>query len=372
MNVKIKMFKYVFLLVCYLLISGCSTTFNSLGKSESGDIEIISASKEEVMPAAYQAISSEFPSVVINELSGYQSGFAWSYRPFLDRTSYKFTFSSVIGETDKGNKVQGIGYSIVSSGTQGLVHARYVEPVLTSFNNILKERGVKKIKIRKVLSSRGGFSKSSIKRKSSNSGTGFVISENGLIVTSEHVIKDAKNIEIVLRNGSKLKAVVLNKDPINDVAILKVDLKSSYLKLISSRSKNKGDEVFTLGYPLVSLQGQEQKATFGRINALSGVKGDVRYMQVDVPIQPGNSGGPLIDSNGNVVGVITSMLHQMNTLRATGVLPQNVNYTVKSDYIIPLLPEYIQLEKVHTKSKNIKMSDLIKVVEDSVVLIYAK
>ena len=84
-----------------------------------------------------------------------------------------------------------------------------------------------------------------------------------------------------------------------------------------------------LGYPLVQIQGQALKASFGHVNALSGVKDDPRFLQIDVPVQPGNSGGPLVNEKGDLVGVVTATLDQIVTLKETGVLPQNVNYAVK-------------------------------------------
>lgn len=360
------------LVIGLIILSGCSTSFNSLKRTASGEVEIIVASKPDVLLAAYVAISREFPSSSIIELKNYQNGFTWSHQPFLDRTTFKFILSNMRGETSNKKEIAGFGYSVSTHGTQGFVEGRYVEPLNEQFNLVLKERGITKVKIKKILSYSNGPSNTKQNKKGLSAGTGFFVSSLGHIVTSEHVVKDAEHIEIVLMNGEKLKAKVLSKDPINDVAILKVNYKSKALGLVSSRSTNKGDDVFTLGYPLISLQGQEQKATFGRINSLSGVKGDIRFMQVDVPIQPGNSGGPLINGNGRVVGVVTAMLNQIKTLRATGVLPQNVNYVIKSDYIIPLLPENINLKRTSSEGKSSKVSTIIKSVENSVVLVYAK
>mgnify|MGYP000079542758 CR=1 FL=1 len=163
------------------------------------------------------------------------------------------------------------------------------------------------------------------------------------------------------------------KDKVNDIALLKANIETKGLTVASSSTVNKGEEVFTLGYPLVGLQGQEQKATFGRVNSLSGVQGDIRYFQVDIPIQPGNSGGPLINKNGQVVGLVTAMLSQLNTLRKTGVLPQNVNYAVKSDYLIPLMSTKNIVHKSITISDgNYSFSELISTSENAVVLILAK
>lgn len=370
---SIKKYHYFFIVVLIFNLMSCATTYNSLKIGKDGSMKIIAASHSDILSVAYEAISSEFPSANINEITGYQSGFSWSHMPFLDRTNFKFLVKRVTGLTADGSEVEGYTVSITTQGTQGFVEARYVQPVVERFETTLLERGIKKLKITKITYSNKSGSKSKFSNKSVNTGTGFFVSETGHLITNYHVIEDAVNISIILTNGKTILAEVVLKDKINDIALLKANIKSKGLKISSSTTVGKGEEVFTLGYPLIGLQGQEQKATFGRVNALSGVKGDIRYFQVDIPIQPGNSGGPLIDRNGNVVGLITAMLSQLNTLRKTGVLPQNVNYAIKSDYIIPLLAT----KNIHQKSniephKIFDFSELIESSEDSVVLVIAK
>jgi S1-C subfamily serine protease len=205
-------------------------------------------------------------------------------------------------------------------------------------------------------------------------GTGFFVSNNGYMITNYHVIEGSKEIAIVRRDGSILNAKFIKGDPLNDVALIKVNAITKPLRFSDKVSLSKGEEVFTLGYPLLALQGQEQKATFGRVNALSGIKGDIRYCQIDIPVQPGNSGGPLLDKNGNVVGVVTATLNEYVTLRASGHLPQNVNYAVKSDYIIPLVRDSLTEGMEFTGSKPSKkdLPELIKSLEPSVALVVSR
>lgn len=206
-------------------------------------------------------------------------------------------------------------------------------------------------------------------------GSGFFVTNNGLLITNYHVIDGAK--EIVAINtitNEEYKAQLLQSDPTNDVAILKVDAQTKAVPISSRFGISKGDEVFTLGYPLVQLQGQEQKATFGRVNALTGLKDDIRLAQIDVPIQPGNSGGPLFNDRGEVVGVTSATLDQFVTLKASGVLPQNVNFAVKVDYIIPALRMVTKDYDLYldTKPQKQEFSKLVNKLESSVVLIVAK
>lgn len=206
-------------------------------------------------------------------------------------------------------------------------------------------------------------------------GTGFFVSNDGYVVTNFHVIEGAKSITVVnTSDGKEFVAKLIQTDPINDVAILKIDAKTTGLPLVTNFIGSKGDEVLTLGFPLISIQGQEQKATFGRINALSGIQGDARLIQIDVPIQPGNSGGPLLNNRGEVIGVVTATLNQIVTLRESGSLPQNVNYAVKIDYILPLLRniQHIKTTNASSSSSNLGMSQIVSRREPSVVLIIAK
>src|SRR5207302_7312555 len=90
-----------------------------------------------------------------------------------------------------------------------------------------------------------------------------------------------------------------------------------------------GEAVFTVGFPNPDVQGVEPKLTRGEISSLAGIHDDPRYFQISVPVQPGNSGGALVDESGNVVGVVTARLDDVTTYEVSGALPQNVNYAVK-------------------------------------------
>src|SRR5207249_3907696 len=96
----------------------------------------------------------------------------------------------------------------------------------------------------------------------------------------------------------------INRDAANDLAILKVEGKSRALPVAASRIVQLGEPVFTIGFPNVALQGFEPKLTRGEVSSLAGIQDDPRYFQISVPVQPGNSGGPLVDSRGNVVGIV--------------------------------------------------------------------
>lgn len=190
------------------------------------------------------------------------------------------------------------------------------------------------------------------------------------MITNYHVINELNNISVVLKD-KEIKAKLITKDKANDIAVIKINVDQEFIPIPISKTTllNIGDEVFTLGYPLVDVQGKNLKATFGRINSKTGLADDIRLLQIDVPIQPGNSGGPLLNSKGDVVGVVTSTLDQIIVLYKKGSLPQNVNYAVKSDYILPII-ENIKVTKSANQDK--KIPEIIKSYSSSVMMIIAR
>jgi S1-C subfamily serine protease len=139
-----------------------------------------------------------------------------------------------------------------------------------------------------------------------------------------------------------INAEIILKDSKNDIAFLKLDrspkLPASNLKIGDSSNMKMGDKVFTIGYPAHWVMGDNPKYTEGVVNAISGLKDDPTVFQISVQIQPGNSGGPLFNSSGEVIGITQSSLDPKVAIRALGTLPQNVNYAIKSSYISALLP----------------------------------
>ena len=192
-------------------------------------------------------------------------------------------------------------------------------------------------------------------------GTGFFVSSNGYVVTAAHVIKDAKQIRLLNRH-TETSARIVYKDEALDVAVLKADKTDCpFLPIISSSKAETGERVFTLGFPQVTIQGREVKYTEGSINALSGIGGNQRFFQISIPVQPGNSGGPLLNSKGEVVGVIAARLDAIAMLIETGAIPQNVNYAVKSSFVLPFLDNL----KGFASEKKPMPSEKIELIEEA-------
>lgn len=208
----------------------------------------------------------------------------------------------------------------------------------------------------------------------SNAGTGFFIDKTGYIVTNYHVIENKKSFQVGLnRNGQTTShtAEIVSSDKQNDLAILKItDTNFQALNALNynfnTSTIDVGSEVFALGYPMTNLMGEEIKFTDGKISAKSGFQGDITNYQITVPIQPGNSGGPLFDTKGNLVGITASKL--------VTEMADNVNYAIKTSYLkllIDATDEKIELPSQHLLTTK-PLTEQIKVLSDYVVLIKVK
>ncbi len=171
----------------------------------------------------------------------------------------------------------------------------------------------------------------------SKSGTCFAVRADGTLVTAFHVISGAKTIRVRFGKGEMTPALLQQSSPSNDVAVLKTSLKTpSFLPLGSIRNVQLGQEVFTIGYPVRELLGEEAKFTEGTVSALPGPEGEANLLQVSIPVQPGNSGGPVVTQRGEAIGVVTATEAIVPFLRSTGTLPQNVNWAISADFLKPL------------------------------------
>lgn len=172
------------------------------------------------------------------------------------------------------------------------------------------------------------------------SGTGFALNK-GYIVTNYHVIEGAKTIHVQRENGDYGKtynATIVATDKYNDIALLQIsDNNFNGFGTIPYNVKTAvsevGEEVFVLGYPLTSTMGDEIKLTTGIISSKTGFQGDVSLYQISAPIQPGNSGGPLFDNKGNLIGIVNA--------KHKGA--ENVGYAIKTSYLKNLIESSISI-----------------------------
>lgn len=204
------------------------------------------------------------------------------------------------------------------------------------------------------------------------SGSGFFISEKGYIATNHHVVDGAKQMQVTFKQNGQTKtykAEVVVTDPTNDLAIIKI-VDNSFVELpkipyvFTAKTEDVGTSVFALGYPKTQKLGEEIKFTDGTISAKTGAQGDIRLYQISVPITHGNSGGPLFDKQGNLIGITSSGWDNED----------NINYAIKSIYLknlIEVMPETITLPN-DTSMAEKPLVDMIKILSDYVPFIEAK
>jgi S1-C subfamily serine protease len=183
-------------------------------------------------------------------------------------------------------------------------------------------------------------------KASRSQGSGFYVSAFGHIITNNHVIKGCKEISIGNKN-SKITVSVIAQDENNDIALLKSQKNKSIAFIRGGRGIRQGDDIIAYGYPLSGLLSSSAKITTGVVNSLSGLANDFRYMQVSAPVQPGNSGGPLLDKFGNVVGIVTAKINAMQVQKITGDIPQNINFAIK----VSVVKDFLDANEVNYETR---------------------
>ncbi len=241
------------------------------------------------------------------------------------------------------------------------------------FGSILNDdEDSKYLKLYPTSSSSSIYPDNSVKGNFTGSGTGFAISSEGYIVTNYHVIDSAKQIivqqsKIGIQKQFNAEIILTDKD--NDLAIIQIkdsnfDSLGNIPFTFKENISQMGSKVYTLGYPLISSMGESVKLTDGLISSKTGFQGDISSYQISVPVQPGNSGGPLFDYKGNLIGVVNAK-HQ-NT--------DNVSYAIKSGTLknlIELLPISLNEDKAN-KLRNLSIPEQVELIEDFVFLIKTK
>jgi S1-C subfamily serine protease len=198
-------------------------------------------------------------------------------------------------------------------------------------------------------------------------GTGFVVNKD-YVVTAEHVLEDCTAISI--RHSQKeINAKTVARDAANDLGLIRLSQPIwNTAKLRGGRPVRKGERVSNYGYPLFGQLADSATITQGNINNLSGLGNDSRFFQFDAPSQPGNSGGPVLDSSGNVVGVVSHILSKKYADKS-GHIAQNVNFAVKS-YLVEsfLSSNIVSFEKAESTEK-LELPDIAEKAERFTVLV---
>src|SRR6516164_5354842 len=167
-----------------------------------------------------------------------------------------------------------------------------------------------------------------------SSGSGVVIGVHGEVLTNAHVVPGCAQITVRWSSGEMAAATLVARDEKNDLAVIRT--RPSVTSIATFRDDapvRAGDGIVALGYPLSGLLATTVNLTVGNVSALAGLGDDSRYLQISAPVQPGNSGGPLLDTSGHLVGIVSSKLNAALVARFTGDIPQNVNFALKAEVV---------------------------------------
>lgn len=206
-----------------------------------------------------------------------------------------------------------------------------------------------------------------------STGTAWPVA-GGYAITSNHVVADSETVTLYDIAGHRLNATVAMRDTVNDLAVLSVsDAGSLPPALPLSRAPGRlGSNVFTLGYPRVDVLGRTPKLTDGIISSVNGYRDDPGSYQTSVQIQPGNSGGPLLNMEGEVIGIVSSMLGTVSATAEPVVMP-NISYAVKVEMLRRLLQSLPQRTDSRTVAADqpVPLADLAERIQVSVLLVVA-
>jgi S1-C subfamily serine protease len=205
------------------------------------------------------------------------------------------------------------------------------------------------------------------------SGTAFFVAPN-LLLTNNHVVKDCgRNIQVQYPERTSYPATLSGQDDTNDLALLRTDMSSQSIASFRFRPRL-GEAVATYGFPYSSLLSSSGNFTLGSVSSLSGMKDDSRFIQISTPVQPGNSGGPLLDASGNVVGVVVGQLSAVAMMQVLGSVPQNVNFAIQAPIVVNFLSTKDVTPKLDSSDthRELPWSDVADLAKKFTVLVHCE
>ncbi len=223
----------------------------------------------------------------------------------------------------------------------------------------------------------------------SGTGSGFFISKMGHIITNAHVAGDCKKITVGENVNNQVLAQLINTDRSNDLALLKISTfertsgeSKSFIKklgvvvvplesegLLRSDDVKLGETILVAGYPYGKVFSNTIKVTSGIVSATRGADDDSGQFQLDAAVQPGNSGGPIYDSGGNIVGVVIAQLDKLKVAKAMGSLPENVNFGIKASTVAQFIASNgLQLKKADQIQRK-PTEELAKIAQNQALMV---
>lgn len=304
-------------------------------------VNVYSQSTKSLRPTniTYEELKNNWKSYGADDIEGIYMG---SFYCGIVKYNNEYRFLK-LDDTTKNFTGEGYGY-LTATGTPNIYQLSYYRDdkiVLRAFYTFEGGKMIIKngygnefvhVKIFPTINDRLNNSKNTNKVLS---GTGFAISSNGIIATNYHVIEGANSIKIKGVKGDFSKsynAKLIVSDKNNDLALIQIVDKSfsslgSIPYIVKTPISSVGENIFVLGYPLRASMGDEIKLTNGIISSKTGYQGDISSYQVSAPVQPGNSGAPLFNSQGNLIGIVNAKLSNA----------ENATYAIKTNYLTNLI-----------------------------------
>ena len=225
--------------------------------------------------------------------------------------------------------------------------------------------------------------------KSGSTGSGFFVSKLGHLITNQHVVDNCKSVTVGDKAQSQIDANVLETDKRNDLALLRIsstsmasgETKTLMRKLgisvvplasqglLRSEGVNLGEDVLVAGYPFGDIFSNTIKVTKGIVSANRGLGNDTGQFQIDAAVQPGNSGGPIYDQKGNIIGVVVAQLNKIKVAKAIGSLPENTNFGIKASTVRQFLTSSGLPTKWSDRSTKMPTKEIAKIAKNQTVMV---
>ena len=197
---------------------------------------------------------------------------------------------------------------------------------------------------------------------SASSGSGFAVSSDGYVITNHHVIDGCEKV-VVHTKGKELPVTLVTYDPQNDLALLKGDFRPKTVFALSDSRPELLQDIYVAGFPFGDKFSTSVKVTKGIISSLTGLGNNFSNIQIDAALQSGNSGGPILDDFGNVVGVAVSKLDAKYMFEEFGIIPENTNFGIKSNVVRSVL-ESNSVDYPSANKRSISKSQLGEMISD--------
>lgn len=201
-----------------------------------------------------------------------------------------------------------------------------------------------------------------------STGSGFFVDRLGHIVTNDHVVDGCTSLRVL----SYGQATIVRRDPQNDLAVLKVNVPSTPAHaLLRTGDVRHAEKILAFGYPFSDTLRGSLNVTTGIVSSLTGIDGDSRYIQISAPVQPGNSGGPLVDAEGNVAGVVSAKYSLRAAVALHGTVPENLAYAIRIEQVRQVLRiAGIEPDNAPPKGTALKDEDIAEAARSYTVLVH--